>query len=89
MTTVKLNPKMQKIVAERMKAGDFATAEEVVLAGLQALEFRRTGDFEPGELDALLAESEKNIKEEGTLDGDEAYVLRRAERAVRRTIGTL
>jgi hypothetical protein len=40
----------------------------------------RFGDFAPGELDRLLAEGERSISWEGTLDGEEAFQLRRQRR---------
>ena len=39
------------------------------------------GDFEPGELDSLLAEGERSIQKHGTIDGDEAFRRRRERRA--------
>ena len=64
-----------------MKTGDFATAQEVVFAGLLGLRYQQIDEFEPGELASLLAESEESIKREGTLDGDEVFAERRARRA--------
>jgi antitoxin ParD1/3/4 len=77
-----LNPEMQKLIDERLKSGQYTTAEDVVAAALMTLDQQeRFGDFAPGELDELLAEGEQSIARDGTLDGDEAFRLRRERRA--------
>jgi len=60
-----------------MKAGHYASAEDVIRAGLNRL--NRT-EFDAGDLDRLLAEGEASIKQEGTLDGQEAFEARRRDR---------
>ena len=40
-------------------------------------------DFAAGELDQLLAEGEQSINQEGTLDGEEAFLERRVRRQAR------
>jgi putative addiction module CopG family antidote len=80
--TLSLNPEMQKLIDERVKSGAYASSEDVVAAALLTLKQKETfGDFVPGELDALLAAGEKSIESEGTLDGDEAFHLRRKHRS--------
>ena len=37
-------------------------------------------DFKPGELDALIAEGERSIQEEGTIDGEQFFKERRKRR---------
>jgi antitoxin ParD1/3/4 len=77
-----LNPELEKLIDERLKTGKYATAEDVVAAALLSLDQQeRFGDFEPGELNQLLAEGERSIEQEGTLDGDVAYQQRRDRRA--------
>jgi antitoxin ParD1/3/4 len=77
-----LDPKLQKLIEERVKSGRYATAEDVVAAALLTLDQQeRFGDFVPGELDELLAEGEQSIKEDRTLDGEEAFRLRKTRRA--------
>jgi Arc/MetJ-type ribon-helix-helix transcriptional regulator len=77
-----LDPEVQKLIDERVKSGLYATPEDVVAAALLTLDQQEwLGDFASGELDSLLAEGEKSIMQEGTLDGNEAYQLRRARRA--------
>jgi len=69
-----------------VKSGRYATPEEVVAAALLTLDQQEwLSDFARGELDELLAEGERSITEEGTLDGREALQLRRARRAGRQT----
>jgi hypothetical protein len=42
------------------------------------------GDFAEGELDKLLAEGERSIEEEGTIDAEEAFRQRQIRRMQRR-----
>ena len=77
-----LDPKLQKIIEERVKSGQYASAEDVVAAALLTLDQQeRFGDFGPKELDELLAEGERSIEGQGTLDGDDAFRLRQNRRA--------
>ena len=69
---------VQNRINKRVNSGQFATPEDVVTAAVLALDQQEQfGDFEAGELDALLAEGEKSIEKYGTLDGDEAFEMRR------------
>jgi Arc/MetJ-type ribon-helix-helix transcriptional regulator len=70
-----LNPEIQKFIDERVKSGAYATPEDVVAAALLL------GDFAPGELDLLLAKGEQSIASDGTLDGDQAFQIRRERRS--------
>lgn len=52
-----LNPEVQKLIAERVESGKYASPEDVIAAALVVLDQQeRFGDFAPGELSALLAE---------------------------------
>ncbi len=76
-----LDPKVQKLIDERVKSGKYASPEDVVSAALLTLDQQESfGDFAAGELNALLSKGEETIVCEGTLDGDEAYRLRRGRR---------
>ena len=56
-----ITPELEKLIRRRMKAGHYATPQEVVAAGLYRLDQDdKLGDFEPGELDGLLAEGENS-----------------------------
>ncbi len=80
-----LSPDVQKLINERVNSGKYPTPGDVVAAALRALDQQEWfGDFEAGELEDLLAEGERNINGEGTLDGDEAFRLRSERRAQRR-----
>jgi len=77
-----LNPNVQKLIEERVKAGKYATPEDVVAAASVTLDQQeQLGDFAPGELDKLLNDGERSIADKGTLDGDEAFRARRERRA--------
>ena len=77
-----LDPEVTKLIEERVKSGKYATPEDVIAAAVLTLDQQeRPGDFAPGELDELLAEGERSIEQEGTLDGEDAFRLRRRRRA--------
>ena len=58
-----VGPKTQKLIKDRMKKGRYESPEAVVLAALSSLEQQESfGDFEPGELDKLLAQGERSGK---------------------------
>lgn len=79
---VSLDPELQKLIDDRVKSGQYATPEDVMAAALLTLnQQERMGDFTSGELDELLADGERSIEQESTLDGDEAYRQRRERRA--------
>jgi Arc/MetJ-type ribon-helix-helix transcriptional regulator len=76
-----LDPGVQKLIDEKVKSGKYATPEDVVAAAVVTLDHQeRLGEFDARELDALLAEGEQSLAEEGPLDGDQAFQLRRARR---------
>lgn len=76
-----LSPETQKLLEKRMKCGGYHDPEDAVRAALLSLEQQDTfAEFAPGELAAILAEGERSIQEEGTLDGDEAFRARREAR---------
>ena len=56
---ITLSPETQRLIEDRMKAGGYRTADDVVRASLASLDQTlKNGDFEPGELDELLAQGE-------------------------------
>lgn len=80
-----LKPDVQKLIEEQVSSGKYSTPEDVVAAAIMALDQQEQfGDFEVGELDTLLAEGERSIEQEGTLDGHEAFQLRCQRRAQQR-----
>jgi len=80
-----LKPELRKFIEEKVSAGEYGSAEEVVEAGLTALrQQERLGSFEAGELDGLLEEGEKSIREEGTFTASEVFQGLRRKAAERR-----
>jgi Arc/MetJ-type ribon-helix-helix transcriptional regulator len=68
------------------ESGRYATPEDVVAAALLTLDQQEwLGDFSPGEVDAMLAEGEQSIEQQDTLDGNDAFLQRRARRAGKQT----
>lgn len=68
---VSLGPEAEKLIRKKLDAGDFATPEAVVLAGLHALTQCGEDDFELGELDALLAEGEASLRVGGPVRAED------------------
>jgi antitoxin ParD1/3/4 len=80
-----LEPRVQKLIDERVNSGKYSSPEEVVPAAILALDqLDHFGNFDANELDSLLVEGEQSIKQDGTLDGEEALRLRTQRRAERR-----
>ncbi len=78
---VVLKPELERYVADQVKAGRFATAKDVVETALGRLMQEDFGDFEPGELDALLAEGEAGIARGDVLTPDKIREYFRGRRA--------
>lgn len=59
---VTIRPDIQAFVDEKIRSGQYATPEDVIRAGLVALQQHESfGDFVPGELDELIAEGERSL----------------------------
>lgn len=78
--TLQLPIDLENFITERVRAGEYASAQDVVCAALQLLKMRTTthvdGDFEPGEWDRLLEEAEVS----NAMILDQAVARWRAER---------
>ena len=75
---ISLTKETERLIEERMKHGGYASTDALIRAGLDALEQQESlGDFEPGEMDALLAEGEKSGP---SLDGEKVLSELRAMR---------
>ena len=85
---VLLPPRIQKIIKDRVKSGKYQSAEDVISAAVVSLEQNELfGDFAAGELDALLAEGERDIQAGAVLDGAEVFAELRRRSAARRGNG--
>jgi Arc/MetJ-type ribon-helix-helix transcriptional regulator len=78
--TIHLGPEAERLISRKLSEG-YASAEEVVLAGLRAME-QGGGDFAPGELDALIEEGERGLRESGPIPFDQVLTELR-DRSVR------
>jgi antitoxin ParD1/3/4 len=85
--TLQLKPNLQKYVDEQVQSGSYDSADEVVAAGLAALQQQKREVFGPGELDKLLAEGLADIERGDLHDGeavfrelDELSATRRSEK---------
>ena len=80
---VSISSRMQRFIEEKLKAGEYASAEQVVEAGLTSLEQReRTGDVSPGEMDRLL--SEEDVASGDLVDGEQVFLESDGVSAARR-----
>jgi antitoxin ParD1/3/4 len=67
--TLSLSPQVEQMIRKRVESGQYASPEDVIVAGLASLERQEHfGDFEPGELQALVEEGERSGE---PLDGEE------------------
>ncbi|HXE54894.1 MAG TPA: type II toxin-antitoxin system ParD family antitoxin [Tepidisphaeraceae bacterium] len=78
---ISLTKETQRIIEDRMKHGRYVSTDALIRAGLDALEQQESlGDFEPGEMDALLAEGQNSGP---SLDGEQVLSELRALRSNR------
>jgi len=67
--SVPLRPETIRLIEERMKRGGYASPDDVVCAGLASLDQQESlENFEPGEMEALIAEGERSGE---PLDGEQ------------------
>jgi Arc/MetJ-type ribon-helix-helix transcriptional regulator len=83
--TVSLKPELQKLVEEKVKAGLFPSAEALVNSAVAQLVAE--DDFEPGEMEKLLAVGEEQARQGKFIDGDEAFAKLKAKSDDRRRGG--
>jgi len=67
---ISLTPKLKKFVDKKVKAGDYASPEDVVCAAVERL---MQEDFAPGELAALVAVGEAELQRGDVIDGEEVF----------------
>jgi putative addiction module CopG family antidote len=83
---IKLKPETVRRIEQRLKDGRYASADDVVDAGLQLLEQRDSDERLKGAA-AGIAEGLEQAHRGELLDGDEALVARRRRRAERQQAG--
>lgn len=73
--TVTLNEKTSRFIEDKVREGEYASAEHIIEAALAMLQLqeRQVGDFAPGELAALIAEGEADIAAGRVHDGEEVF----------------
>ncbi len=69
--TVSLKPELQKLVEEKVMGGLFPSAEALVNSAVAQLVAE--DDFEPGEMERLLAAGEQQAQQGKFVDGDEVF----------------
>jgi len=76
---------VEQLIEQRVNAGEYDTPEELIVAGVRALEQQKSfGDFSAGELNDLLAEGERDIERGDVLGADEVFAELRRTSAKRR-----
>jgi len=59
---VTLNPEDQRYIEEQVRAGRYGSVEDFLAAAVARVrQTDRVGDFEPGELDTLIAQAEEEF----------------------------
>lgn len=66
-----LNAETLRLIEERMRRGGYANADDVVRAALASLD--QQANFEPGELDRMLAVADAEIEGDELLEGEEVF----------------
>ena len=85
---VTLPPRIQKFIDDRVNTGAYRTAEDVISAAVENFQQNESfGDFAHGELDALLAQGERDIQAGDVLDGEVVFAELRRRSAARRGNG--
>jgi antitoxin ParD1/3/4 len=79
---VSLNPELQKLIEEKVKAGLFPSAEALVNSAVAQVVVG--DDLEPGEMERLLAVGEEQAARGQFVDGDEAFARLKAKSDARR-----
>jgi Arc/MetJ-type ribon-helix-helix transcriptional regulator len=69
--SVVLNPETLRLIEDRLRRGGYANADDVVRAALASLD--QQTEFEPGELDTLLAVADAEIDRGDVLDGEQVF----------------
>ena len=82
---VSLKPELEKLVAEKVKAGLFPSAEALVNSAVAQVV--AGDDLEPGEMEALLAVGEAQAREGRLVPGDAAFARLKAKSEARRGAG--
>ena len=85
---ISLQPEFQQFIEQRVKSGGYGTPEDVIQAGLAALQQHEAfGDFGPGELEQLLEEGERSLREEKAIPAEQVFAELRQLSAQRRRQG--
>lgn len=82
---VSLNPQLQKLVEEKVKAGLFPSAEALVNSAVRQIV--EGDDLAPGEMEKLLATGEQQAREGRLVDGETAFARLKARSDAHRSGG--
>jgi putative addiction module CopG family antidote len=83
-----LKPEIRKSIERKVRSGAYKSADDVVLAGLAALEQQEQfGSFAAGELDELIAPGEQSIKGSKGIPASKVFKELRERSRQRRNTG--
>jgi putative addiction module CopG family antidote len=71
--TIPLRPELKRFVNEQVKAGKYRSAADVVEEALTRLMLEPPDDFEPGELNEMIAEGEASLARDGGQSLEEVF----------------
>ena len=80
---ISISAAMRRFIDERVKSGEYASADDVVRAGIARL--MSEDDFEPGEMERLIAKGEADIAQGEVIDGEQVFDELRQMRKGRRS----
>ena len=71
---ITLRPSLKRYVEEQVRAGRYASAEDVMAAAVgRLMQDEDSGDFAPGELNALIARAEAQFRRGEGLDAADVF----------------
>jgi Arc/MetJ-type ribon-helix-helix transcriptional regulator len=71
--TLTLSDDAQRIISGLLAAGRFSSAQEAVETAVRALAPLALCEFDPGEIDRLIAEGEASIEASGVIDAAQVF----------------
>jgi putative addiction module CopG family antidote len=81
--TISLSAAMRRFIDERVKSGEYTSTDDVVRAGIARL--MSDDDFQPGEMERLIAQGEADIARGDVIDGEQVFDELRQMRKSRRS----
>lgn len=71
--TVTLSDDAQRLVCQLLEAGSFSSVQEAVETAIRAMTPLAPSEFDPGEMDQLIAEGEASIRSDGVIVASQVF----------------